>query len=111
MNATARTAQHLATALSGALAPQPIVSLAPALRDFAGIDATSMDAIASAGQSLIDARYGGFGSLKHSDFVVLEDFVDFLRGEFALCGIARRNNAADVQHSPDESHYLDRERL
>lgn len=111
MNATVQTARDLATALSGALAPQRAVSVAPALRDFAGIDATSMDAIANAGQSLIDARYGGFGSIKHSDFAVLEDFVDFLRGEFALCGIARRNNAPDQQHSPDESHYLDQERL
>lgn len=92
----------------------PRVDASAALRDFAGISADTRQSIGRAAEAVSTAAYSGsrfYAGVAEADVRALADFLDFLLGEFPLCGVVRRDNQSDEQHSPDESHHLDRERM
>lgn len=101
--------------LTRALTPVKRISVSQAMQDFAGIDEAPRQALGRVATAIEAAAYGGTAyaaNISEADFRVLEDFTDFLRGDFELVGVARRDTAPDQQHSPDGySHYLDQEKL
>jgi hypothetical protein len=114
MNSLAHSFQQVTEVLARAAEPVKRISVSQALQDFAGIDAAPRQALGRVANAMQAAVHGGTAyaaNVTEADFRVLEDFTDFLRGDFELVGVARRDTAPDQQHSPDESHFLDRERL
>jgi hypothetical protein len=90
------------------------INITPAVSDFAGQNSRVLDAICRIGNAFELAAYVGSNSaamLNADDFELLKRLVEHLNGEFAIAGVLRRDTAVDQQHSPDESHFLDRERI
>lgn len=91
------------------------VSVSKAMSDFAGLSDTKRQALGRVAGAMQAAAYGGdayHADIAEADFRVLEDFTDFLSGEYQLVGVIRRDTKVDEQHSPDGySHYLDREQM
>lgn len=97
-----------------ALTPVKRVSVSQAMDAYAGMDADRRRSLGSVANAIAAAAYGGtfYAITATEDEVrILADFADLLLGDIELVGVARRDTAPDQQHSPDESHFLDRERL
>ena len=98
--------------LFASLTPPRQVNVAPIVRDFAGISIPRRQAIARAAARISEAASDGPGCfVSRADFAVLCEFIAYARPDFDLAEIARRDSAVDQPHSPDESHFMDRERI
>lgn len=86
------------------------VDLARSMRDFCGQDATKYDALASIGSRLAAAACG-YGRFNTKDAKLLRDFLESLEADLAMSDFTAPDDKPDTQHSPDESHHLDRERM
>jgi len=114
MNAYALTAHGLTTTLQNIgkpAKPAPAgVDLGRAMRDFCGQDAAKYDRLASIGSRLSAAKFG-YGRFDTDDLKLLRAFLDSVEGDLAMSDFTVPDDKPDTQHSPDESHFRDRERL
>jgi len=86
------------------------VDLGRSMRDFAGQDAAKYDRLASIGSRLSSAAYG-YGRFDTDDLKLLRAFLDSVEGDLAMSDFTVPDDKPDTQHSPDESHFMDRERI
>lgn len=86
------------------------VDLGRAVADFCGQDATKFDRLASIGSKLSAAKFG-YGRFDTADLKLLRAFLDSVEGDLAMSDFTVPDDKPDTQHSPDESHFLDRERI
>jgi len=85
------------------------VDLGRAMADFCGQDAAKYDRLASIGSRLSAAKFG-YGRFDTADVKLLRSFLDAVEGDLAFSDFIP-DDKPDTQHSPDESHFRDRERL
>lgn len=86
------------------------VDLGRAVADFCNQDATKCDRLASIGSRLSAAKFG-YGRFDTDDLKLLRAFLDSVEGDLAMSDFTVPDDKPDTQHSPDESHFLDRERI
>lgn len=92
----------------------PNVNIAPIVSDFIGCDATKLTKLGYVAEKVSRAAYAGpayASMLTAEEFAVLRSFIAFAESDFALAGVVKRDDVVDQPHSPDESHFLDREKV
>lgn len=86
------------------------VDLGRAMSDFCNQDATKFDRLASIGSRLAAAKFG-YGRFDTADLKLLRAFLDSIEADLAMSDFTVPDDKPDTQHSPDESHFLDQERI
>lgn len=87
------------------------IDLKRALRDFCGMDATKLSAFIGIGDRFAAAACGQSRPIDADQVALLKGIVEHLEDELAAAPFLVPDDKPDQQHSPDESHHLDRERL
>lgn len=106
---------HALQGVAQSAAPKPItrINIGRTVSEFAGQDATKIDAIGRVANKLTVACYGGQGYaniVDSDDFAIFKAFMQHAEADFAFADFTVPDTKVDQPFSRDESHYRDQER-